>query len=448
MTVPYGEPESGESVHGATLRYEKASFLTRGLLVSALAGYSHRSVEFQDLSPWVYDWLGQRVFRRPERTRPPGEISGDGVDSVTLEHRGIGRLGLAYLLTPDHRLRLVSSAFLTTRAGRDRLWRSPRLDPFSDRARTTTVVSGLEHEAHLFDERLENIAFVKDYRFKWSAEQVIEDLDIRSFVESEPRQSFGVGDALRVKVLNGVSLKASYEYATRLPRPDEVFGDGTVIIGNPALAPERSDNANLGVTLEAPRTAVGAFRAELNGFVRDVDDLIQLVPAFDPTYAQYINVAAVTSLGFDATLGWASPRDLLSLDGNVTWFDLRNRSERGSFARFEGDRVANRPWFTVNGNGRFRLANLATKQDELWLSFGTQYVGPFFTAWESAGRRDTKSKLPPQLVHGAGVGYLVRGRLSVSGAFDLQNVTDEVVYDVFGVQKMGRALFFKSTVEL
>jgi vitamin B12 transporter len=448
MSVPYGEAEYGESVYGATLRYELSNFLLKGVFLSALAGYSHRTIDFRDTSSWVYDWRGGRVYERRAGSRPPGELSGEAIHAVLWEHRGIARLGLTYLLSPEHALRAVGSGFITSRRGEDRLWDSEHLDPMSASDRTVTVVSGLEYEARLFEDRLENIAFVKDYGFGAAADQVIETTNTLEHVSSDVRHAIGLGDALRFRVLDWLWFKGSYENATRLPRPDEIFGNGTTVIENHGILPERSDNANVGVNLELETHRAGTFRGELNGFLRDVDDLILLVPAFDPTYAQYINVASVTSTGFDVGVGWTAPKDLIEVDANLTWFDLENSSDSGSFAEFKGERVPNRPWFTVNAAARLRVADIAARNDEVWMSWNTQYVGPYLVGWESAGNAASKNRLSAQLLHDAGIGYTVRRALTVTTSLEVQNLADDKTYDVFGVQKMRRAFFYKGTLEL
>src|SRR5690606_28631412 len=118
--------------------------------------------------------------------------------------------------------------------------------------------------------------------------------------------------------------KASYEWATRLPRPDEVFGDGLLVVANLGLSPETSHNLNLGVTLDAPETPTGAWRLDVDAFLRAADRLIVLLG----NEGSFIhdNVFAARSLGVEAGLGWTSPGGLLALDGNVTWQDFRNAS--------------------------------------------------------------------------------------------------------------------------
>jgi vitamin B12 transporter len=73
-------------------------------------------------------------------------------------------------------------------------------------------------------------------------------------------------------------------------------------------------------------------------------------------------------------------------------------------------------------------------------------VHEFFRSWESVGQRDLKEVIPSQLLHSAVLLYEVRGEaVSLSNSFEVQNLTDAKAYDYFGVQRPGRAFYFKIT---
>jgi outer membrane receptor protein involved in Fe transport len=72
-------------------------------------------------------------------------------------------------------------------------------------------------------------------------------------------------------------------------------------------------------------------------------------------------------------------------------------------------------------------------------------VREFQPGWSDTTATDYTGHIPAQLVHSLGATYSVRGPWSVDAALDVQNLTDERVYDVLGVQKPRRAAFFKLT---
>jgi outer membrane cobalamin receptor len=212
------------------------------------------------------------------------------------------------------------------------------------------------------------------------------------------------------------------------------------------LQPERSHNGNLSVTLDATALRIGAVRAEVNGFLRKADRLIALLPQ-GRSYA-YQNVERARSLGFEASAGWTSVREYVAIDGNVTYQSFRNRSP-GSF---EGDRLPNRPYLFANGSARLQLQDALVALDAVNLSWNTRYVHSFYRSWESAGLPSSKDVIPTQVLHALALTYQVRSANEASHTasvtIEVQNLTDAEAFDYFGVQRPGRALYCRATVNL
>ena len=307
-----------------------------------------------------------------------------------------------------------------------------------------TVVSGIEYQADLFDRRLEAIGFGKSYLLDTSSEESLPGGVFRRL--DQDSHTFGFGEALRFRFTRWWAAKASYERATRLPSPYELFGDGVLTLPNLRLVPERSHNGNLGVTLDLRRTPAGGFWAEVNGFVRHTQNLIVLLP-IDMIAQIYQNVWTARSQGVEASGRWTSPGNYLVLDGNVTWLDLRNQSDQGAFKDFKGDRVPNRPWMFWNASARVQKTGVSGPRDELSLVYYLRHVKGFFRGWESLGLREFKQILPDQTTHSLALTYLARGALTQTWTAEIQNLTDAKVFDFFGVQRPGRAFFVKVTAE-
>ena len=441
MSVPYGEVEYGAHTAGATLRYEHTP--VDALEVRLIGGYGYERTRLLDVGECVYDWFGQCVR---ERVRP-GELDGRPTDVHEWQHTGFGRVALELRPHPLHILRVASSLLYEVRTGDERNDADPNSrDPLNAERTLATVVSGLEYETNLVDDRFQGIVFVKDYfQGARSEEPPVGGGD---YLERDrDTHRLGVGASLRFRIHPGIYAKASYEWATRLPRADEVFGDGVLITPNLELEPEVSHNVNVGVTVDVPETVAGAWRLDLNGFLRETDDLIVLL-GNDRAFT-YANVFGARSLGFEATAGWTSPGEYVALDGNVTWLDFRNASSEGTFGDFDGDRIPNRPYFFVNASARVQLRQVATTYDALSLVWHTRFVREFFRSWESVGRRDSKQSIPDQLIHSIALTYAVQGEaIGLTFTGEVQNVTDALAFDFFGVQRPGRAAFFKITAEL
>lgn len=435
MTVPYGAVHYGEQVWGVTARYEVDP--KPNWNIELIASYGHRTIDFVDDSDWVYDWFGRRIRER----RIAGEIESNPTDQTVWQKSGFGRATVAWQIAPGHTVRISSSPVYTTRTGADHLLSAVATrDPLTAQRDLFTVVSGLEYESTFFAERLSNMVFVKDYVYRANAEDPLPGGVFRQRDTDSHTQGFG--DSLRYRFTPWLLAKASYEFATRLPRADEVFGNGVLILANLELSPEVSHNANLGPRLELKRTGYGDFVLDINAFLRDSDRLIVLL-GNDRFYA-YQNVYHARGMGLENAASWTSPGRYLSLDGTLTWQDVRNASSNGTFGDFEGDRIPNRPWLFASWAARLRFANLPGPDDTVEPYYYGRYVHEFYRGWESQGLRAFKQVVDSQVTHNVGVSWTVNSEVArVTSTLEVANVTDAKVFDNFGVQRPGRAVYLK-----
>jgi TonB family protein len=441
MSVPYGEAWYWETTRGVSLRYEQPRLRPAGVgsLFGAwgLLSLSRNAAGFKDLSKFVYDWFGRRIRERV-RAGELGEPSNDKIWDYT----GLARLGLSFTPTPEHSLRVAIAPTAVDRAGRDALVASGR-EPLSAARNYLAVTSGLEYQFDLFSRRLESIAFGKSYLYRTSSE---ENLPGNIFRRLEQKSHHvGVGEQLRLRITPDLLAKASYERATRLPMPYEVFGDGVLLLSNLRLQPERSHNGNLSLVLDVDRSRAGAFRGEVNAFVRHAENLIVLL-GNDMTQ-RYENVYTTRAQGLEGGAGWTSPGGYLAVDANLTWQSVRNASDEGTFKDFKGDRIPNRPWLLFNLAARVQKSNVSSARDELSLGYYLRYINSFFRGWESLGLRAFKQTVPAQTTHALALTYIARGTITQSWAADIQNLTDAKTYDFFGTQRPGRAFSVKFTGE-
>jgi vitamin B12 transporter len=443
MSVPYGEASYGQAALGGTLRYEQP-LSGSAFNATALLGYAHRRLDFRDTSRWVYDWFGNRVFERSEGS---GETTTLASDRSQWEQRALARLGMTYRVAELHGLRLVLAPDFTTRTGSERLRLNPgRLDPLTSRRDVLQVVAGLEYSYRDLGDVVENSAFAKYYLYRPATEQVeVFDNSIRRIEDTTQR--VGAGDTLRFWLLPWLLGKLSYEYATRLPRPDEVFGDGSLVLPNLALVPETGHNGNIGFVIEgAPAAGVGHLSFECSGFLRHTEGMVVRLLAEDRVHSIHQNVGTARTVGLDGVLRWTAPVPWLTLQANATWQDQRNLSNRGAFAPFDGQRVPNRPWLFANASAWLRFPQFGASNAELVLSWVSHYVHEFLPGWEETTTAADTNRIPTQLTHSASLMYSVHGPWTLDFALDLSNLTDERVFDVLGVQRPGRAAFFKITI--
>ncbi len=441
MTVPYGGVEAGQTAAGAVLRYDHAP--TDRLTLDLNAGYNFTRRSFEDTSTCIYDWFGRCV--RDDSS--PGEIGEFPTDQVVDEHAGYARLNADWDIADHHTLSFSMSPTVVTRTGEQRAEaaRTDRRDPLSAQRDLYNLVTGVEYRLTLFDERLENIAFVKDYV---QAAFTEEPLPTGAWVENDRiTHRVGFGDSLRFRINDWLSTKASYEWATRLPTAEEIFGNARLIQPNLDLEPELSHNANLSLKADSETKNAGRWQGEVTGFVRDTNGLIVLLGNRE-SYT-YQNVLQARSVGVEAAAGWTSNDGIVDVDGNVTYVDLRNTSDSGTYADFKGDRIPNRPYLYANGKLRLKADDVFNDGDSLSGRWRTRFVGSYYRGWESLGASEFKTEIPAQLSHSVAVTYQTGSSSpSLSTTLEIQNLTDAKLYDFFGVQRPGRSFYLKMTLAI
>ncbi|HZH03220.1 MAG TPA: TonB-dependent receptor plug domain-containing protein, partial [Myxococcaceae bacterium] len=368
MARPYGEAAQGASTWGGTLRYRKDGFLAAPLRLELLANYAQRRLRLVDDAAVAYDWFGQPV----KALGRAGEL-GLGPRDVKLDERTVfGRLNAEWALGRSHRLQLAVSPHLTDRTGDNRLDERPGVrDVFNEPQGRRSVVSGLAWEAHPLADRVENALFVKRYDLSlWASQELM-----AGRVDNVRRRSrgWGYGDGVRVRVNDALSAKVSYEFATRQPTADEVFGDGALVASNPGLAPEVSHNGNVSLLFDRPVGGLGQVGFEVTGFARDTRDQIVLFTA--PLVSQHQNILRTRALGVELGSRWLSPRERVSVQGNLTYTDLRNRSQGGPFGAFAGSRVPNRPFLSGFVELRVQRAGWLSRKGRAAFYWNARYVG-------------------------------------------------------------------------
>lgn len=453
MTVPFGEARFGETAFGATLRYDQP--ILPALSLSSVMSVSHRTFDFIDLSEWVYDWNKRRV--RPRNV--PGEV-GRGPHDLTVWQDGVfGRAQLEWRVAPDHALRFASTARYSTRIGEERAAKNnAAVDPLAGRRNLLTLTTGIEHELNALDmpatgeepdpsrdRRLQVVAFMKHYLYSAFAEKDSALAMNTSADTGVTRQKLGFGAGARLRFTSWLLAKTSYEWATRFPSTDELYGNGMEVLPNLELLPETSHNANAGLQLRLPSTPLGAFTAEVNSFFRDTHQL--MAQAVTSVSLQYKNLYSSRTLGVEGSSSWTSPGSWVVIEGNCTWQDVRNNSDEGEFAKFSGDRIPNRPWLFANWSGRIQWRGALLPDDELSPYYSGRYVHDFFLNWESVGDRNFKAIIPEQVAHVVGVSYTTRGEFSSSVALEA-NVSGVNLSDFWHVQLPGRSISLKVTGEI
>lgn len=438
MERPYGEVTFDRWSAGANLRY--TAELGPSTRLSAIGGTQRMRATFQDLSSCIYDWYGVCTPRSVESLR--GEISGTATDRQIHSESWFLRSTLEHGVGEDHLVRVAVATTHTVRTGESRT-RSAEYDPLAQPRRLTTGVAGVELESSLLDGRLKNVASAKGYGLDTDSQALLSTGEWKDM--SARIVNAGAGDSLRLAFTSTLSAKASYEYATRQPSLDELYGDGGLVLENLELRPENSHNLNASLHLDALETDAGTFTGSVGGFSRHSTDLIARLS--NGELLQSVNIFDASAVGVESRLSWTTPgSDWLSISGRATWQDLRNRSTEGDLGRVAGDRIPNLPYLFGNGAARVRGHGLVVAEDTLELGVRGRYVHEFQRGWESLGQSADRLTIDSQLTFGLSLVYLVRrGPRALSTSLEVENLTNARTFDFYGLQRPGRAFFTKWT---
>lgn len=430
MTQPYGKAIYEEQLWSGIARYSKRN-LVKDLDVSAYASYNSVAGLFRDTSQNVYNWYGVVT----DRKLSGGEIVSSGNELHINTDVINAKLTATYRFDDNFKLVLSNTFQYYNRTGKDTVAQRyyGGVDFYGTPSSLAKNIAGLGIDGRLL-EALRFTASVK-YLLAHSKGYTLDFNTQKKTDQSVHNFSYNAGLAYRLN--EHLLLKASYEHAVRLPEPEEAFGDLMIIRPNPTIQPEISDNVNLNLVFNSKQLTI-----EAGAFFRDVKDIIYLRPAL--TSAMYQNLLKTRVKGVEAAVIY-SPLSFLSLNANLTFQDLRNRSyiDGGGINndRYRNARLPNIPYLFANG-GVMYSTRLSHDKIALQAWYNLAYTHEYFLYWEVDGARELKNRIPMQLLHYTGVtGSLTECGLSLS--LEVSNLTDQKAYDSFKAQLPGRAFSVK-----
>lgn len=437
QTKVYGMAERNGDAYNVSAQYRKKDFILKGLQMQSILSHTWDHSLTVDTAYRVYDWNGNYIVSSRN------EITGR---ERSLRHykrpTTMFRSNWDYLINQHHSINLN---YLVNRTGND------RYDDVDDSfVPSNDIVCkhiiGLSYHQQFLQNKIENTFFVKDYVNHLNIRQT--DLYWQTgsdkVMGSNTNNYWGYGVGTRMKFIEPVALKVSFEHSVRLPLARELLGNGSTIYANTALNPERSDNVNVGAFgTWHPATGHSLFY-EVNGFMRFVDDYIQAVVAEKEGMMQYENVPAVHIKGVEGEVRYSWKRNLQCM-ANVSWQDARDQrkyKDDGKLSATYLNRVPNRPWLFGAAEANYTFYDVLLKNSSLRLGASYQWVHWYFLTWEAYGAKESKAQIPAQHVINADMTYsLENGKYNISVSCD--NIFDRLVYDHYKLQKPGRSFFLK-----
>lgn len=449
----------GRYIKGSTLSpsvsYTKADFLTKGLSVTLSTSIGYDQYSVRDTASYPYDWSGNFIQPLPIYKNNPYGYQ-------YINKSLLGRANLDYALSTRHTLSINYNANIMKRHNVNELDpEDPYLGPDNHLQKH---IAALSLNSTLFDSRLSNNLFVKYLGVNASKniltkEEFVRDDDgnykwTPTYDQKRDYSNYyGYGMATRYKITTRWGIKTSVEKAYRLLDGNDLFGDGLYYLGNEDLKPESSYNYNLGVFYNSHQYK-HRFSFDASIFYRDAHDFIytRILKKTDPKtlqladYTQPYNAGNVQISGIETEFKYQYD-SYLNIGVNASYQNaIDNRRYNDGVTAYESitykNRIPNQPWLFGNidiGAGKDELLG---KKTRLQLDWYTQYVNWFYLSWEGLGSKESKNRIPTQLVHNASVtASWFNGKYNLS--IESRNLNNEIVYDNFRLQKAGRAFYVK-----
>ena len=422
--------------YSSSVEYEKRNILN-GLSFFLTGRYDFTTTQNVDEEARRYSWTGEY---EPMVTRGESQLQNTIFEGKT----GYITSHLDYQLTEKHSFQLTHTFSNYTRRNKNMLITNYTLDSDFMRRVNEKNISGLSYK-FTPSERWNILAFGKYYNTAVTGPVIISGQGSRAVYEEETHhtQAWGYGGATTYQLLKTLQTKISYEKSFRLPTDTELFGDGDLEIGNYKLKPENSNNLNVNISYQ-PVFKAHSLLVEAGFAYRYIKDYIirSIISAgANEGSAGSRNHGKVLNMGVDATLRYFY-KDIFSVGGNLSYMNLRNKeefTETGRPSAIYNDRLPNMPYLFGNADATCNIGSLIAKRDKLSLNYNLFFTEEFFTSWQSEG---TKIKVPRQLSHDVSLTYYTPNkRLSLS--VEAKNITDELLYDNYSLQKAGRAFYAK-----
>jgi tonB-linked outer membrane receptor P92 len=422
--------------YSSSVEYEKKNILN-GLSFFLTGRYDFTTTQNVDEEARRYSWTGEY---EPMVTRGESQLQNTIFEGKT----GYITSHLDYQLNEKHSFQLTHTFSNYTRRNKNMLITNYTLDSDFMRRVNEKNISGFSYK-FTPSERWNILAFGKYYNTAVTGPVIVTGYGSRAVYEEETHhtQAWGYGGATTYQLLKTLQTKISYEKSFRLPTDNELFGDGDLEIGNYKLKPENSNNLNVNISYQ-PLFKAHSLLVEAGFAYRYIKDYIirSIISAgANEGSAGSRNHGKVLNMGVDATLRYFY-KDVFSVGANLSYMNLRNKeefTETGRPSAIYNDRLPNMPYLFGNADATCNIGSLIAKRDKLSLNYNLFFTEEFFTSWQSEG---TKIKVPRQLSHDVSLTYYTPNkRLSLS--VEAKNITDELLYDNYSLQKAGRAFYAK-----
>lgn len=427
MTIVYGGKKQETKNWSPSIEYEKKDLFLKNLNISLSGRYDIATVNNIDTPAREYSWTGKY------RTR----TSQDEADKTIAKQKdksGYITSNINYNLDNKHFISL-NNIFSDFR----REDKSAVSNQKTNRKSQKDAV-GLSYK-YAPSEKWNALAFVKYYYT-----HVIGPVDTtkNSSGRYENRTNnyslTGYGAAATYNLLKSIQLKTSFEKTYRLPTPKELFGNGNLEQGNASINPENSKNINFNISLNQSFLRNHTITVDAGFIYRDIKNFIKR-EINNKGFGRSLNLKKIISIGgeFEARYFY---KNKLSVGGNLTYQNIRNKekpSPNSSKLNIYNDRVPNIPYLFGNADANYNLFNILGKGNTMSIGYNLHHIHKFYKDWQN---ENGDISVPKQFSHDINLTYTLKDGM-FNFALEAKNITDELLYDNFYLQKPGRSFTIK-----
>lgn len=372
-----------------------------------------------------------------------GEISGVPHDSNDKLEEYRNDLNLHYKLNKNHAFNFhLNSRYVKSEPDDKLSSKALGYDIGAFPSDMTNTVLSLGYESLFFDGAFVNDAGVKYYAYDYSINSQERTLVGTPKETNNNGSDFGFYESLRYSPLKGLFLKASYEHAYRFATSSELFGDGIATTASPELLPEEADNINIGVLFDRYDIwGLPWLKLEANLFYRNVKNLIKL--QYGMQTSGYDNLGNIEIKGYELEL---------NTDINKNWYlfaNYTNQTLKDKMKHRAGTINTPNPTYNLDlPNVAKQFANFGVdfksmgnfRSDDLFKVFlEAHWVDEYYHGWELSRYQD--KKIESQFTQTLGLEYSMDDDALIFG-FEVRNLSDEEVHDVFNYPLPGRTYHF------
>ncbi|MGY5353724.1 TonB-dependent receptor domain-containing protein [Wenyingzhuangia sp. IMCC45467] len=426
-----------------TLKYHKKDLFVKGLDINISANYNLGEEKNIDTLHRRYDWFGD--YKDYEELY--GEKGGESSYSLYTykNNNALATTSINYQLNKVHGLVLSSTLNYFNRRGYNKL--NSDSNRYNAPMKSWKNVIGLGY--NIKTSNWNTSIFVKQYHQENTFNQPYYPNGEYGGTEYRKKTNifefYGYGTALTYFLNENLQFKASFEKSYRMPEPNELFGDVENLEGNIGLKPEHSYNYNFGTSYWGNLNKKHQFVSSLNLFYRDARGFIR--PRLNNNQAKITmeNLVNVSNKGIEADLSYTYNHNL-TVGANVSYQDLRNNTKYDEGQTIVSvaykQRLPNQPFLYGNANAGYTFKKLWNKNDQLNIGYNMLYVYDFYLYWPGFGDPELgKYDVPSQLSHDLNFIYTYNPKLQFT--LECRNITDNILYDNFSLQKPGRAFYGK-----